>query len=271
MYCPPPFLGTASGCVYDCDSEPGYTTRLGTQPRCARQENTTQGFDLKPLPQIPLQWSSTGFLALQTLDQLRTRAPDLYALFEAEQTRAKAEVAKLNAELGRDTLLQAAFEKLQTAENARDEAPEAYQQARTEYYTLLKGDTWLSEEKERITKAEVEPAVQKYQNDYVALTTQIDQQKQAYDIMQGIKDKVFQVRDDLQYSANLLMGQVRKVQSQIELERRKTPETPNWVSWFNIALDLLLLVALGVASWFVFQKLRSPASPTAYTQGSLQT
>jgi hypothetical protein len=56
-----------------------------------------------------------------------------------------------------------AFRDLQKAENVRDKSPEAYQVARTAYYTLLKGDTWLNEEKQRIAGAEVAPEVQKYQ------------------------------------------------------------------------------------------------------------
>jgi len=184
-------------------------------------------------------------------------------------------VSILNAELGKSTQLAVVFKALQAAENARDQAPDAYQKARTAYYTLLKGDTWLEDEKKRIARSEVDPEIQKYRNNYVSLMSQMDQQTQAYDTMQAIKDKVFRVKDDLTYSADLLMGQVQKIRSQIMLDRRKREEgdaAPSWFGWADTALNVLLVVALIAASWFVVQKLRTPAgSPPAFTEAASPT
>ncbi len=277
MYCPPPFLVSGNGCVYDCSVETGYSTVLGTQSRCVRTADRTRGFDLRPVSRVPLARFGGGFGTPLSLEQLRTASPYYYGLFDAERTRAKGEVAILNEQIGRDTLLADAFRDLQSAENARDRAPDAYQRARIAYYTLLNGDTWLSQERERVARAEVDPIIQKYRNDYVALSSQLNQQTQAYDTMQGIKDKVFRVKDDLSYSADLLMGHVQKIRSQIMLDRRKRESgegQPDWYGWVDMTLNILLVVALVAAVWFVFKKLRSPKAPgaapaaPAFTEGT---
>jgi hypothetical protein len=196
----------------------------------------------------------------------------LFQQYQAEESRAKQELAVLAEKIGKDKLVRDAFQRLQDAENARDKAPDAYQKARSDYYTLVKGDSWLSEERQRVAAAEVEPEVQKYRNEYVALHTQLNQQSQAYDTMQGVKDKVFRVKDDLTYSADLLKGQVEKLRSQITLDRRKTETNvagATWVDWFHFALNIILTLVLIGAVWIVFKKLRARYStPSTFTQGT---
>lgn len=269
MYCPTPFVASGGSCFYDCSQESGYRTQLSQPPRCIRSADATKGFDLSPVNPVV---NNPGEITGTTVDTL----PVAQAVpFKTERTRAKEQVAILNAELGKSTQLADAFKALQAAENARDQAPDAYQKARTAYYTLLKGDTWLEDEKKRIAQSEVDPEIQKYRNNYVSLMSQMDQQTQAYDTMQAIKDKVFRVKDDLTYSADLLMGQVQKIRSQIMLDRRKREEgdaAPAWFGWADTALNVLLVVALIAASWFVVQKLRTPAgSPPAFTEATSPT
>lgn len=239
---------------------------LGGQHKCAYQTDTSYSFPLTILGSLPLVSRGGGGYTYASLDELRTSNPTLHAQYQAEQSRVKQELAVINEKIGKARRIHDAFQRLQDAENARDQAPEAYQKARTDYYKLTKGDSWVQEEKNRVARAEVDPIVQKYTNEYVSLTGQIANQSQAYDTMTSIKDKVFRVKDDLTYSADLLLGQVSKVQSQITLDRRKREEgdqEPAWVAWANLVLNVLLVLALGAALWFVVKKLRSPKAPGA--------
>lgn len=262
--CPSGFVSIGGGCVYNCSQDSGQftPTLVGGQPKCALKTDSAKAFVLNPLSFLPLV-NRGGTYSRATLDETRTQDPGLYAQYMAEQTRAREELAVLAGSLGKDTLLADAFRRLQAAENARDKAPGAYQKARTDYYTLLKGESWLAEERDRIAKADVDPVIQKYRNEYVALTTQMNQQQQAYDTMQAIKDKVFRVKDDLTYSAKLLTGQVDKVRAQILLDRRKresSEEAPSWYGGVDTFLNVLLVIALLAAIWFVGKKLLTPAS-----------
>lgn len=248
-------------CVYDCATESGFfNTTVGGIRSCAATADPSQTFRLTQVPVVPFR---PGTQTPQTLDDIRTSNPTLVARYAAETTRVKGEVAIVNEKVGRTEQLRVAFRRLQDAENARDRAPDAYRKARMDYYTLLRGDTWLNEEKQRIARAEVDPIVQKYTNEYVALQTQLNQQTRAYDTMQGIKDKVFRVKDDLTYSADLLTKQVDKVRSQISLERRKREAgefEPAWFAWTDMALNILLVLVLGIAVWLIVKKLRSPST-----------
>lgn len=251
-------------CVYDCATETGFfNTLVGGVPSCAADVDPTQTFRLTSVPVVPFR---PGTQTPQTLDDIQTSNPDIVAKYATETTRVKGEVAIVNGKVDRTKQVSAAFKRLQDAENARDQAPEAYQKARADYYTLVKGDSWLQEEKDRVARAEVDPIVQKYTNEYVSLTGQLNNQARAYDTMSSIKDKVFRVKDDLNYSADLLVGQVDKIKAQIALDRRKREEgeaEPGWVEWVDLALNILLVLALLAAAWFIFKKLRAPKAPGA--------
>lgn len=47
--------------------------------------------------------------------------------------------------------------------------PEGYERARIAYYTLLRGQGWLAQEKNRVAKEEVEPVLTSYRQKYDAL------------------------------------------------------------------------------------------------------
>lgn len=239
---------------------------LGGQHKCAYQTDTSYSFPLTILGSLPLVSRGGGGYTYASLDELRTSNPTLHAQYQAEQSRVTQELAVINEKIGKERRIRDAFQRLQDAENARDQAPDAYQKARVDYYTLTKGGSWVQEEKNRVARAEIEPIIQKYTNEYVSLMGQLNNQMQAYDTMSSIKDKVFRVKDDLTYSADLMLGQVSKLRSQIDLDRRKREEgggEPAWVSWTNLALNVLLVLALGAALWFVIKKLRSPKAPGA--------
>ena len=270
--CPSGFVDSPTGCVYNCgQSDSSFTVfAAGAQPKCVYRTDTTQSFVLNPVGKMPLQ-NKSGTFARTTLAELRTVDPTLFQQYQAEEARAKQELAVLAEKVGKERRVKDAFQRLQDTENARDQAPDAYQKARIDYYTLVKGDGWLAEERARVVKSEVDPIIQKYQNEYVALTAQLNQQTQAYDTMRGIKDKVFRVKDDLTYSADVLMGQVQKVRSQITLDRRKreTGEgAPDWFGWVDMLLNVLLVVALIAASWFVFKKLAQKPTTPAFMEAT---
>lgn len=261
MYCPSPFMihaGTA--CIYNCMEEPGYRTQQGAQPRCVRTDDSSKGFDLIPVSQVArLRFGNIQgpILHLSALVTSPSGAP-----FVQERTRVRAEIAIVNGTVARADQLRSAFQRLQDAENARDQAPDAYQKARVDYYTLLNGPSWVTGETQRVARSEVDPVVQRYRNEYVSLTNQMTNQAKAYDTMVGIKDKVFRVKDDLTYSADLLVGQVDKVRAQIALERRAREAgelDPAWLVWTDFALNIAIVVSLLGAIYLIVRKLMQPA------------
>lgn len=199
-----------------------------------------------------------------TLEELRTIDPQKYAEFSTEKDRFTQQLAVVYASITNEQRVNDAFQALQSAENARDMSPEAYQAARIAYYTLIRGEGWLNEERERIARVEVEPEVQRYQTALSNIETQKQQQQRTLDVVQGVKDRVISLKDDFQYSVTMLSDQVEKLKSQINIENRsrEKPKDTFW-QWLDIVLNIALIAVLAYAAWVLYKKFR-PA-PAAYT------
>jgi hypothetical protein len=142
----------------------------------------------------------------------------------------------------------------------RVKSPEAYQAARLRYYTLVKGEDWVDEEKQRVAVAEVAPAVSKYEEAYSDLTNRISQQQKTIDLATSVKDNILSVRDEMRYSANTFAKQIDELRNQINLERKKYEEeklTSSW-TWFDIFLNVLLIFVSIYVIYVLFKKITTP-------------
>lgn len=226
-------------CVAQC--KPEFEIRIVEGvPRCVYKTNATVSYQLNPLT-----------------------APVSASAAATELTRANGEAAIQLERVGNETILRDAFVQLQEAENARNEAPEAYQLARTRYYTLARGDTWLAEERTRVSNSEVIPMVQQYSAQYVDLAGRLQQHQQTYDVVQSVKDNVLSLKDEVEYSVGTLGKQIADLKDQINIKRRERTEPPiDVLSWIDIVLNALLVVVLIVSIFLVYRKVSS-----AYTLG----
>ena len=170
----------------------------------------------------------------------------------------------LYANIDKKQKLKDAFLALQAAENARDTAPEAYQAARTLYYTLLKGDDWKNEEKDRIAKAEVQPLVDQYARSRESALLQYNNQRKTVEVVTGIRDKVLSLKDEFKYSVNTFTDQLDKVKNAINMERRgrETETKVDPWSWFDLLLNLAIVVGLLYAVYILYSKIFKAPSPT---------
>jgi hypothetical protein len=210
----------------------------------------------------PVQAVQTNSTNL-TVESLLTIDPSLHGRYTSEQTRVNQELAIKYETIGTDTLIRDAFQRLQDAENARDNAPDAYQQARANYYTLKEGDTWKDRERERVLKSEVEPLVQKFIQMRNTALSQFENQRKTVDVVTGLKDRVLSLKDEVKYAADTFKEQLDKVQNAIQRERRDrtaTPDTSIW-TWFDTLLNVAILASLVYVGFMVYRKFanRPPA------------
>jgi hypothetical protein len=174
--------------------------------------------------------------------------------FISERDRFNQELTKVYENMDKQKKIDDAFRDLQKAENVRDKSPEAYQVARTAYYTLLKGDSWLNEEKQRIAGAEVAPEVQKYREAVSAINTRNQEQQKTIDVVKGIKDRLISLKDDMKYSVTTFGDQLEKVKIQLNMENRSREEVKEkrW-NWLDLGLNILLVIVL---LWAVYTMVR---------------
>ncbi len=173
--------------------------------------------------------------------------------------------------VSKETRLEDAFKALQAAENARDGAPQAYQEARVRYYTLLNGDEWLTQERDRILKAEAKPKADTYLSTYTDLTTRRQQQQKTMDVMNAVKDKVLSMKDDFQMTTNVFSKQIAELKNQIQLESKSKAATASTLmSWMDMLLNVVLVIILIAAALVIGRSVLTRSSSTYSTTAPLK-
>jgi hypothetical protein len=239
-----------------CEVDKGFERRyeMGTA-KCV--------YKSEPAYSLTMNVLGAPFFKGTTLDELKTEDVKVHADFIKEQDRVNNEFNVLYANIEKKKKLNDAFIALQAAENARDTAPDAYRIARTLYYTLLKGEDWKNEEKERISKAEVDPIIVEYKKNRDSALTKYNDQRKTVEVVTGLKDKVLSLKDEFKYSVDTFTHQLDKVQTAINMERRgrdtETKVDP-W-SWFDLFLNGAIVLGLLYALSVLYSKIfRRPAT-----------
>ena len=255
--CPTPFESAGNMiCVMPCQVDKGFERRyeMGTA-KCV--------YKSEPAYSLTMNVLGAPFFKGTTLDELKTEDVKIHADFVKERDRVNNEFNVLYANIEKNKKLNDAFIALQAAENARDTAPDAYRIARTLYYTLLKGEDWKNEEKERISKAEVDPIIVEYKKNRDSALTKYNDQRKTVEVVTGLKDKVLSLKDEFKYSVDTFTHQLDKVQTAINMERRgrdtETKVDP-W-SWFDLFLNGAIVLGLLYAVSVLYSKIfRRPAT-----------
>ena len=261
--CPSGFqVNPAQGlsCVVQCPNEKGFDNGIADgMPACIYRDDKSVFVTLSPVQGI--QGSQGQPNVSITMEELKTKNPALYDLYKQAQDKFEREFPVTFSKVDKQRRIADAFKQLQTAENVRDESPQAYQDARIRYYTLLKGEDWIDEEKNRIMGAEVVPKITQYMNSYEDMNTRITQQQQTLDVVNNVKDKVVSMKDEFEYATNTFSKQIDELKNQINIEK-KTRVKDN-KSWVDLIFNILIVLA-GITA--VILLIRKMTSRPAYTQ-----
>lgn len=262
--CPSKFSPLDGGCVSDCPNEKGFEFRSENgQPRCVYKEAPEMFITLNRIGWI---YNGGNMIPNLTVNKVKDLDPALHAKYVSEQERVTQELAIVYGKLEKDKKLGDAFRKLQDAENVRDQAPNAYQQARAAYYTLKEGDSWKEKERQRLLKAEVEPIAQKLVETRNEALRQYENQRKTVDVVNGLKDKVLSLKDEVKYAADTFKGQLNKVQDAINRERRgRVTETKVSIwDWMDTILNIAIVASLLYVIYLLYKKFANrPAQPPA--------
>jgi len=132
---------------------------------------------------------------------------------------------------------------MQVAEHT---SPEAYEQARIQYYTLKEGQGWLAKEKERLAKLEVEPILRDLDAKYAIAQAKVSQYNQVQELVNSLKNKQIGDEEESRYISN----QLSKERDKVDVAQRLSilgPSLPINTQWLTIALDVVIaLLALYV-------------------------
>ena len=249
-------------CVKECPSQNGFViSTRNNMPVCEYSARNTVFFRLLPSQAMRLDDN----VATPPMTQIRTSYPSLYTQYMAAETDYESKKAIAMTSISRDIQLADAFQALQTAEGVRDTAPQAYQDARTRYYTLLNGETWVQQERDRIARAEADPIVARYRSAIQNSDAQRSSQQQTMEVMRNVKDKVLSMKDDFQYSVQTFDKQINALKNEINIESKQRKATEHAAkSWMesivNYILIALLVVLVGVLALKVYRKKSVPTT-----------
>jgi hypothetical protein len=261
--CPSEFMVSPVGfgaCVIPCPAQKNYELRVGDKGvlSCVYTGDTSISVPVLPVPAVQKQGPPFSYKELPNA-----------SVYQTEIDRFSAAFAVADANVSKVVKIKTAYDALQLAENARDQSPDAYQQARIGYYTLVKGDKWIEEERQRIANVEAQPVINNFLAKRDDLNGRIEQQKSTIEVVNGVKDKVLSVEDDLQYSVSAFQKQIGNVRNQMNMDKKKQIETAaqagSWVdSLLNWLIALTTIIAIFFIARYIIRKrsaFSAPASP----------
>lgn len=162
---------------------------------------------------------------------------------------------------GPDCLRQRKLDALKLAMDTAEKSGNtvAYNEARTNYYTLLKGQGWLVAEKQDIAKKEIEPVIGKYVQAYHELTDKEKSQHQFKNLAAAVKSH--------EEDNTLLKKQVEKVHDKAEVAKRSVElqSTSNFSSYLPWILDGIIAL-LGIVIVYMLYRRFTYVPPTVLEQ-----
>jgi hypothetical protein len=145
---------------------------------------------------------------------------------------------------------------MEMAEKNKDQNPVAYSEARTNYYTLLKGQGWLVAEKQGIAQTEVEPVLGRYAQAYKSLENKNKSQSQFAHLAAAVKSH--------EQDNSLLSKEVQKVHDKTDVLKRKT-ELSSSTTYLPWILDGLI-ACLGLIIVYMLYRRFTYVPPTVMEQ-----
>jgi len=250
-------------CTVECPSTQGFDSRnVNGEPLCVYRDRPEVRLLLKQAPALQIKQGDP----IPTLQQLQTSNPSIYAKFKEIKDDFDTKFPLVTAQVTRDLQIADAFRAMQAAENVRDQSPQAYQDARNRYYTLVRGQDWIGEESQRIANAEVLPKLGQYSQIKTDLTTRLNQQQQTIDVVNSVKDKVLSMRDDFAYTTNTFAKQISDLKNQINIERKRAEvQKVEMFSWVDMFLNILITVLTLGLLVLIIRKFISKYKTQTYT------
>ena len=245
--CPVEFVVTPSGtsCVVPCPASKGYyLTSAGQVLSCTYTADPTVSVPLTATPMymanVPGNPNNPTIEPGASYEVLPNKE-----VYRTEIERFNSAMAVSEARVSNDVRISTAFSALQAAENARGTpaGENAYEQARIAYYTLTQGDSWLGQEEVRIANTDAQPVVDGVVSQYTGLQTKRTQQQSTIEVINGLKDKVLSVKDDLAFSVNTFQKQVDAIKNQINIDKKDQADAAKVASsWIDVVLNWIIAI-----------------------------
>jgi len=216
-------------CVMPCPESYELRTADGAQ-RCVSTIAPSASIHLMPLAAVQRKADDT---APFRIDALKGVDDDAYTRYNVERTRFNKERAKADLQVDHQAQIDAAARDVLAA-GGNDET------ANAKYSALTKDPDALNV----MYQTQIEKDKNRFIGDYQFLTNQVYQQQQTLDLINNLKDSVFSVKDDMEYSVGTFNKQIGDIRNQININRRIRQQATDYGTWLNTGLNVLIVLAL---------------------------
>jgi len=216
-------------CVMPCPESYELRTADGAQ-RCVSTIDPSASIHLMPLAAVQRKADDT---APFRIDALKGVDDDAYTRYNVERTRFNKERAKADLRVDHQAQIDAAARDVLAA-GGNDET------ANAKYSALTKDPDALNV----MYQTQIEKDKNRFIGDYQFLTNQVYQQQQTLDLINNLKDSVFSVKDDMEYSVGTFNKQIGDIRNQININRRIRQQATDYGTWLNTGLNVLIVLAL---------------------------
>lgn len=216
-------------CVMACP--PAYELRMveGAQ-RCVNKVDPDATIHLVPQAAVMRPFDDHS---LFSIEDLRKSNVDAFIRYSAEQARFSEDQEKADAQVSHKAQVDAAARDVLAA-NGGDEAANARYSSLTDdpnavnvmYANQIKKDT------------------SRFISEYQFLNNQVLQQQQTLDLVNGVKDNIGTVKDDLEYSVGTFDKQISDIRNQININRKTHDQALDYGKWLGIGLNVFIVLAL---------------------------
>ena len=116
---------------------------------------------------------------------------------------------------------------------------------------------------------EIQAATDKYISEYHFLQNQATQQQSTLDLITSVKDNMFTVKDDMEYSVSTFDKQISDIRNQININKRTRQQATDYGTWIGVGLNFAIVLALLFLLFVFGQKILGMKSILPSSSGQL--
>ena len=206
-------------------------------PRCVSKDDPEVSIHLIAQPAVSRPIDDHSLFSIKDL----ASRPDASARYTAEFERFNKEktIAIGNIDHSKQVkaasaaVLAAAGKDQATVDSAAAKYLEVTGDSDAAAYTINRG-----------IKTELNKSTSRFVDEYQFLSNQSKQQQNTMDLISSVKDNLFTVKDDLEFSVGTFDKQISDIQNQININKRKHEQAVDYGSWLMMGLNISIVIAL---------------------------
>jgi hypothetical protein len=231
-------------------------------PRCVSKDDPEVSIHLIPQGVVGRPSDDNS---LFSIDDLKSKNPDAFVRYSIERERFAKETGIAIGNIDRSKQIKAASDAVLAAAG-KDQATVDAAAAR---YLEVTGDTDAAEYTiTRGIKTELNKSTSRFVDEYQFLSNQSKQQQDTMDLISTVKDNLFMVKDDLEFSVGTFGKQVSDIQNQINMNKRRHQQAVDYGSWMLFGLNISIILALLFAAFTLVRLLFKKVSFGSSSSGS---